>query len=265
MSIKLAFSTLACPEYNINEIVKIAKNAGYSGVELRSYGVDNHIDITASQEKREEVRKKFEENNIDICCLAGYTRFDTKDQLEKQIAKLKELIKLASDLNVPYIRTFGGQVSLIQEAFNQVAEVAEEFEVKILLETHDILSRGEEIVKVFDKVDSDYFGVIWDVKHTVSAGESLEETIGYLKDYIYHVHIKDWISVPDYVSVTNQEAGHLVLLGAGELQIDKIIELLNDISYDGYLSLEWEKPWLPEIEESDIALYQYALKLKELL
>lgn len=38
-------------------------------------------------------------------------------------------------------------------------------------------------------------------------------------------------------------------LGDGKLPVGEIVSLLEENGYDGYLSLEWEKEWRPEIRD----------------
>jgi hypothetical protein len=52
------------------------------------------------------------------------------------------------------------------------------------------------------------------------------------------------------------EAWTYCLLSEGDMPLRTICTLLKQGSYDGYLSLEWEKKWHPEIEEPEVALPQ---------
>jgi sugar phosphate isomerase/epimerase len=268
--LKLSYSTLACPEWNLDEILKKAKENNYQGVELRGHK-RQHISTEFSPAERKNVKKMFADNNIEISCLTAYTRFNYQDKKirEENIEQLKKMIKLASEIGAPYVRTFGANkenqnelkdvISWIAEAFDQVDQTAEKHGVKVLLEIHDVLSKGKDVIEIFKQTDSKNCGVIWDVAHSIRAGESIEDTIYYLKDYIYHVHLKDWLSIP------GRDEDHYVLLGAGEVEIKKILKALAEIDYKNHLSLEWEKTWHPEIEESEVAIYQYAYKMRKIL
>ena len=177
------------------------------------------------------------------------------------------MIKLASDVGAPYVRTFGSDannpyrleqvISWIAEAFDQVDDFAGEKDVKVLLETHDVLSKGKEVKKIFERSQTENCGVLWDVAHSIRAGEDIVTTMDYLNDYIYHIHFKDWLSFP------GEREDHCVLLAAGLLPLEDLLQLLKERKYQGYLSFEWEKTWHPEIEEADIAIMQYAMKMRQ--
>jgi len=47
MAMKLAFSTLGCPDWNWNEIYSMAHDLGYAGIEIRGLGEE----IMASRAK----------------------------------------------------------------------------------------------------------------------------------------------------------------------------------------------------------------------
>jgi sugar phosphate isomerase/epimerase len=57
----------------------------------------------------------------------------------------------------------------------------------------------------------------------------------------------------------------LVLLGAGDVPIKAMLDLLVAGGYDGYAILESEKRWHPELAEPEVAFLQYVLKMREYL
>jgi sugar phosphate isomerase/epimerase len=54
-----------------------------------------------------------------------------------------------------------------------------------------------------------------------------------------------------------------VLFGGGEFPIARFVRLLKDSGYNGWLSLEWEKMWHPELAGPDVALPLFARKMRE--
>jgi sugar phosphate isomerase/epimerase len=49
----------------------------------------------------------------------------------------------------------------------------------------------------------------------------------------------------------------LVLLGEGEVPVRDMLALLSAGGYRGWVSVEWEKRWHPEIAEPELALPQH--------
>lgn len=264
---KLSFSTLACFDWDLPKIAGIAEKWGYDGVELRVDG-DQHISPSFSRGEREKVRRLFSRHGLEIPCLAAYTRFafPEGELRQENILALKQVIDLAHDLEAPYVRTFGANTdqlinkeSLTQwvaEALLAADDYAAHRGVRVLLETHDQLSTGFEIKQVFARTGPISAGVLWDVKHSLVKGEALSATLEYIGDLVYHVHLKDWLKVPGL------DKERLLLVGAGELPLAGILESLKGIDYQGFLSLEWEKLWHPEIEDSYLAIYQFVQKMR---
>jgi sugar phosphate isomerase/epimerase len=53
-----------------------------------------------------------------------------------------------------------------------------------------------------------------------------------------------------------------VLLGHGEVPVREMLALLAGGGYQGWVSVEWEKRWHPEIEEPQVALPQHLAVLR---
>ena len=56
-----------------------------------------------------------------------------------------------------------------------------------------------------------------------------------------------------------------MLLGEGEVPVKEALHTWAEHGYDGFVCVEWEKKWHPEIEEPDIAFPQHARVLREYL
>ncbi|MCX7795712.1 MAG: sugar phosphate isomerase/epimerase [bacterium] len=257
---RLSFSTLGCPNWDIKKIVESARRYGYNGVELRGSG-RQHISLEISPIERNEIKRLFEDNGIEICCISAYTRFASpiKDEREANIENLIRYCELAKEIDAPIVRTFIGDVpkeiieseymNYIPEALHKVGEKIKDFKVDVVVETHDYFSTGKLVSDIIKRADIENIKALWDVWHPYRSGESPKETLEYLKDYLRHMHIKDAKRIDD--------DWHLVLPGEGDIPLREIIDLLRAIDYQGYLSFEWEKMWHPEILEPEIAFPRY--------
>jgi len=94
------------------------------------------------------------------------------------------------------------------------------------------------------------FGFNYDPSHLGYQGVDYVEFIRRFRDRIYHVHMKDvyWSNAPTTAGVFG---GHLNFgdarrywdfrsLGRGRIDFEAVIRALNEIGYDGPLSVEWE-------------------------
>lgn len=257
---KLSFSSLGCPNWDIKTIVEFAKRYKYDGVELRGAG-RTHISPEISILEKREIKSIFEDNGIEICCISAYTRFSSpiKEERESNIDTLVRYCELAKEMGAPIVRSFIGDIpdgvtesewtDYIPEALHTVGEKIKGLGVDVVIETHDYFSRGELVARLIEKSKSENIKALWDVLHPYRNGEEPEKTLDHLRNYLRHIHIKD-------AKMVGRD-WRLVLPGDGDIPLLKIISLLKGIGYNGYLSFEWEKMWHPEIEEPEVAFLRY--------
>ena len=246
---KRTFSSLACMEATLPQLVDYACGAGFDALEVR---LDKHDNICGLS--REDLPLPLlREKGVRILDLG--TGISLMGDAPEKIARAKENADLASFVGAKAIRLFvGGGIKTIHDvslhdlegiirAINEIAAYAEGLGVEVWLETHSWFSTGVRMKQVLDGVTFSNIKVIWDVIHSVEFGETPEETVAALGSYIAHVHIKDGKKSPD----PEQIAWALPAHGAGDLPTGKVVALLKEAGYEGYLSLEWESAWHPEL------------------
>ncbi len=266
---KLAFSTLSCPSWTLERAVTAAREYGYSAIELRLID-DQTLTPALLRANLERVRRAFAGSGIAICGLGSSARLaDNAPERAPHEQELRELIPMAKSLGVPMIRVFGGNrpagadeargITNVAAGLSTVAPMAEDAGVSLLLETHDDFCRSEVVARVMAQAPSPAVGVIWDSHHPFRHGDSIALTWKNLAPRLKHVHIKDARKSP-----TGKASGwDLVLLGEGEVPVREMLQTLKANGYDGYVSVEWEKRWHPDIPDPEIALPQHMAKLRE--
>ncbi|MCL1795786.1 MAG: sugar phosphate isomerase/epimerase [Clostridia bacterium] len=258
---RCCFSTLGCPEWNLTRIADRAKHYGFDGVELRIDG-KKHIDPSMSGSERAAVKRLFADAGLAVAAISGYTQFagDDLSALRVQHDNLIRNIDLAHDIGAPYVRTFicgaDGGVFCADgaRALHSAGERAKAQGVTVLIETHDALTdSGERTKALLDAVDSEGVAALWDMHHTLRHHETPEETYAALGTAIKHTHLKD------------ADANHaLCLPGEGSLPIGKVIRVLSDHGYQGFLSFEWEKMWVSGLQEPEIAFPRFMEHIRSL-
>lgn len=259
---RLAFTTLACPSWSFEEAVDAASRYGYQGVELRL--LDGELvtpDLDASQQAR--IRRVCSDSGVELCCL------DTSLRVADPAAELDEgyrYLELAAALGAPLIRVFGGAPE--HEALEPAAARAGErlqalagrgrtLGIRIGLETHDSFAAGRSVAAALAVAPDDYAGALWDTLHPVRVGETADETLDLIGARLLHMHIKDGNVAPNI--------NECRLLGEGTVPVPAILKALAGRDYDGWLAVEWEKKWQPQIAEPEVALPQYADTLRAYL
>lgn len=258
---KIAFQTLACPEWSWEQVLSEAQRMGYDGIELR--GVEGEMYLPKARpflpEHIEQSRAQLREKGLEICCLDTSCAFHAEERYSQAIQEGKDTIDLAVQLGVPYIRVFGDKIPdesqkeailrRVAEGLTTLGNYAEGKGVTVLLETHGDFNQHELLSAVFEQTNSAAVGLLWDFEHPYMHGEAPEDTYIHLAPYIKHTHVKDAKRVGDQKQ--------LCLIGEGEVPVRDIVKLLRDGGYTGWLSLEFEKKWKPELEEPEVSLPAY--------
>ena len=273
---KYAFSTLACPAWSIEQVVDAATRLGYDGVELRLLDGEGIVPRT-DRAMVERAVALGRSRGGDVCAVDSSCRFLQSDETEqeRQIADLLAWIGLAYDLQVPLLRVFGGanpeggasatddEVNArVAAALRRVAPEAERADVTVVLETHDAFSSARRVADVLERVGSSHITALWDSHHPYRMGESPEDVIAALDGRIAHVHVKDARRRPSADGPSADGAWQLVLLGEGEVPVRGQLAALRGAGYTGYVGVEWEKKWHPEIADPEIALPQHIAWLR---
>src|SRR5690606_26937485 len=68
---KLGFSTLGCPAYDLDQIIALARTGGYDGVELRFVAGEVQLETLPefALEALPETRKRFEDAGLEVACV----------------------------------------------------------------------------------------------------------------------------------------------------------------------------------------------------
>lgn len=269
---KLAFSTLGCPTWELREIVAGAREWGYDGVELRALG--GSLDLLSRGEfaptQVEATRRYFAAESIEICCVDTSSAFHSPDAGERttQVEIAVAHAELAAKLGAPLIRIFPDKIQpgaqreqtrdWIAACLRDTAERAPQG-VFIGLETHGDFARAECATEIVMLANHPQVKLIWDVANSVAAGDEIEHAARVVQPYLTHVHLRD--AKP----VSGSEHWLPVLAGRGRVSFATVVAALTSLAYDGFVSFEWEKYWRPEIEEPELALPDFKNAIRKLV
>jgi sugar phosphate isomerase/epimerase len=269
---KLGFSTIGCPDYDIDQIVELATKNGFEGVELRF--VRGTTDLVSLAEfapsNLARTRQRFDDAGITVIAIDTSVRMNSLDEAVRQEQRelAKSNLEIAQGLGASYLRVFGGALPdgqteadtrrAIADGLSEVAELTAAGGVESLLETHDSYSTSATILDLYAAGASEKLGILWDSLHTYRHGEDASYTWEKLGQRIRHVHVKDSNSA-------SADEFDFALTGEGNIPIPHIIDTLRNANYSGFVDFEWEKGWHREIEEPEIAIPHFARYMAELL
>jgi sugar phosphate isomerase/epimerase len=266
----LSFSTLACPEWTMSQIISIASTAGYNAIELRF--VENEDSLWKLPAFRGNelaaIKQALADEGLQISCVDTSCRFHFPDPHERKhwLEEGERMADLAASLGAPGIRVFGDKIqpnadrfatrAWIAESVHDLAEKIAANDVEVWLETHGDFAVGAETAAIIAKANSSNVGVIWDPANCfLESGERPDSGASLLGTCIRHVHLKDLCK--------NNASWQPVLTGQGNFPLTEVRTALNRVEYRGTISFEWEKKWHPDIPDASIALPHFAKWFRE--
>jgi len=265
---KLSISTLACPDWPLEQIVSFAAGSGVGGIEFR--GLQKEIDVTrllAFSVSLEKTLALLRGAGLSMPCLDSSVTLlaPAGPAWEGMIDECHRHARLAGAAGTPFLRIFGGKppaglaegeaIALARRRLRQIVKICRPHHCTPLIATHDDWSTAAGVLELLDGFDCGDAAVLWDMEHSFRRGESPDDTVRALGDFLAHVHIKD--------SVQFGRRSRPTLLGRGDLPLDDCLRALRESGYDGWITLATEKRWYAEAPEPDQSIPHFTAFLRQ--
>lgn len=219
--------------------------------------------------KRKEFLDFVKSNGLVISALCGDLGgggFIHKDLNEARVEKSKRILDLAKELETDIVTTHIGVVpsdpnhdryKIMQEACHELAEYADSIDAHFAVETGPETSA---VLKGFlDSLNSTGVGVNLDPANLVMVtGDDPVGAVHNLKKYIVHTHAKDGKQIffrdPEIVYgikkdvIVTDDSFIEVPLGEGSVNWPNYLAALEEIGYNGFLTIEREVGDKPEVD-----------------
>lgn len=260
----------------VKDGIKKAKEVGADGIQL--YAVSGEMDPdNLSQQERKELLDYIKSNGLvvsAICGDLGGHGFGIKEDNKVKIEKSKRIMDLAKDLETNIVTTHIGVVpddknhpryKIMKDACNELGTYADSVGAYFAIETGP--EKAITLKNFLDDLSCKGVRVNYDPANLVMVtGDDPVKGVYTLKDYIVHTHAKDGIQIresnPEYIyecfAGGRPQDFHVddyfkeVALGNGNVDFNAYIKALEDIGYNGFLTIEREVGENPEkdIEEA---------------
>ncbi len=233
---------------------------------------------TLTDEQKNDYKKLLIENNLVVSALCGDMGgfgFEKEEDNKERIIKTKEIIDLAVEFSSNNVTTHIGVIpddknnprySVMLDALTECGLYAKSKGVTLAIETGP--EKATTLLN-FLKDTKGGVGVNLDpANFTMVTGQDAVEAVYILKDYIVHTHAKDGIMLNPNQDPTDVyhafavggvdalnacEGFKEVPLGEGQVDWDKYLFALNEVGYDGFLTIERETGENP-LNDIDLAV-----------
>jgi len=143
--------------------------------------------------------------------------------------------RVAAELGCPLIVQTGGPriaegLAKTIEGLRILQDSLADVPVQVCLEPHmnSQILYPEDYHEILAALDPVKFGITVDTGHFHTAGVDWEAFIRQYPDRVYNVHLKD------------HRGAQSVPIGTGEIDLARLVGVLNEVGYDGPLALEME-------------------------
>lgn len=246
------YSTNAFKKFSLDDALKKISRLGFKGVEIM--GDRPHLyppDYGENELKR--LNQIIRKSNLKVTNLNSFTLFAVgntylpswiepeKKRREIRVRHTLDSLRIAkqigcANISIPPGGPLNGipraqAMRLFHQGLEQVTPLAEELEVKLLVEPEpDLMIETTAQIKEFiADVKSTSVGINFDIGHFFCAGEDPQAAFEELYEWVGHVHLEDIAS--------SREHNHLIA-GHGAIQFKSIFESMVRLGYRGDISLE---------------------------
>ena len=242
---KIVFSTKNVKRASFLDICRYAYDYGFEGFEIYDAVKERgqHYDSILRRDRTADAKRKLVNRNLAVSALRMPEPVESDNTTAELIVKY---VDMAANSGVPNVIVRVEEETPFEalgEKLSDAIKRAEMADVGILFETVGYLANTEKVVDIINFFSSAAIGASWNVRGThFDAGESSEVTIKTLGAYIKYVRLGD------------MKDGKTVLIGEGELEVEKLINALSSLNYEGFICAAWNE----EINDADIVLTHFA-------
>ncbi len=260
------------PEGSVRERILKAKEVGADGIQVYAVGGPMHPDALSDGERR-ELRQFVADAGLVISAICGDLGghgFAVAEDNPRKIEMSKRIMDLAIDLGTSVVTTHIGVVpddpthprfGVLQEACEALGEYGDSVGASFAIETGP--ETASTLRRFLDSLESGGVRVNYDPANLVMVtGDDPAAGVRTLGEYIVHTHAKDGImlkpSDPEQLYGFFAEGGigdlrldeyfREVPLGEGSVDFSDYLYALDEIGYDGFLTIERETGDDPEAD-----------------
>ncbi|USN98374.1 MAG: sugar phosphate isomerase/epimerase [Phycisphaeraceae bacterium] len=266
---KPAFSTVACPDWTLDEVIPFAARAGYAGVEFRTFG-HSASDLTCEPclTGSAKIRELLADEGVRPAALATSIRFDAPvfppvlgrviGDFEKPVRETKLAVIEAAAIECPFVRVFGFELQgesrqagmrRIVERLGLAAATARHTGVRLLLENGGSFPTAADLVELMDRVGSPLIAAAYSPAVAAMADEDPIDGARLLGSSLASVKLRD------------MKHTQPAPLGLGDLAVEPFVRALAETGFGGWLVYEYDRLWWRNLADPSEVLIDAAGKM----
>lgn len=236
---------------DVVDFIKWASTTQAEGVEL--------LDVFWKDQEAElpKVKEALAETGLKVGCYAVGNNFVNPDPAirAEQVDIIRRGVDMAKELGAKVVRVFAGDLAegisfedargWIVDGLREAAAYAEKHGITLALENHGKLAgRSDQVIGIIQDVGSPYLRSTIDCGNFLLVDEEPADAISNLVSYAAHVHFKDFRPYKEgdtqaYEALSGKKFVGTIA-GEGSVDLKKALSDLKSVSYQGWLSVEFE-------------------------
>lgn len=224
---------------NLGKQIEVLKKLQMNHVEMRGVNGKGLVDYSINEAR--EIKKQLDESGIQLSSVGSpIGKIKITDDFAPHMELYKHTVEIAHEMETPYIRMFSFFMpehesydpyrGKVMDQLGQFVDYAKASNIILLHENEkdiygDVADRCLELMK---ELYGEHFKAVFDFANFVQCKQDTLSAYEMLKPYIAYIHIKDAL----------WSDGSVVPAGHGDGNVEKILKMLKDSGYQGFLSLE---------------------------
>lgn len=249
---------------DLEEFLVRARTLGFDAVMIMAKRP--HLSVLDSASDLRRLRERVASLDLTVACLAGYTDFcmagDRPDipTREMQVFYVRELCRLAHELNCNLVRVFTGfdhsaatpdqQWSWCVAALKECARLAAPLGVTVGVQNHhDVAGHWRSLLDLLADIDEPNCKAMFDAWAPALHGDDLVEAASALATHMVHTTVADYVRrprfryVPALVNFAPQpDAIRAVPMGEGMIDYRSFLRVLRESGFQGHVAYEMCSP-----------------------
>ena len=224
---------------NLGKQIEVLKKLQMNHVEMRGVNGKGLVDYSINEAR--EIKKQLDESGIQLSSVGSpIGKIKITDDFAPHMELYKHTVEIAHEMETPYIRMFSFFMpehesydpyrGKVMDQLGQFVDYAKASNIILLHENEkdiygDVADRCLELMKEFY---GEHFKAVFDFANFVQCKQDTLSAYDMLKPYIAYIHIKDAL----------WSDGSVVPAGHGDGNVEKILKMLKNSGYQGFLPLE---------------------------
>jgi sugar phosphate isomerase/epimerase len=251
-----SLNSITHKQASLQDKIRLAAENGYRAIELWNDELTQHVNSGGSLS---EVQQWVHDAGLhvpNIIAVHGWMNARGAD-LQKALDEVERRMDQAAQVGSPFITASPSDVEvdvdLAAENYRKLLDLGEEHGVRPALEYLGFMKGLKDIktaAAILDKADHPDSTVVHDFFHMYNGGSSVEDLRLIPAEKIAMVHLDD---APANKPIGTYSDGDRVWPGDGDIPLREMCNVLKEIGYTGYVSLELFRPQYWEMDAAEAA------------